>query len=205
MKRLVVLAVLLSVPAISRGDTIKLTSGSGSIYSPTAIGFSFQFHGAAYDISIPQALDAFGGGLVNCSPCDPTQLLGFPLFIASGGLLTTGDPYLTGRIAFDAVSFVSSLAPSGVLTVKFTAVPSINLFLYDTTTGLPVAGPFVWGNPNQHWIITAQFSPDVGFPHSYEFTGATLTSTPEPTSLLLLGTGLAAVAWRARRATLRRL
>lgn len=198
MKRLALLAVLLSVVSFSNADTIKLTSGSGTIYPPfVAPGYIFQFNGSGYSISIPGALDDFGGSLVNCNPCDQIPSSGFPLFLASGGILVTGDPYLTGAFEFDAVSFVSSVAPSGVVTVRYTATASFQLFLLDATTDLPVAGPFVWGSP-EPWLITAQFTPYVGTP-TYQFTGATLISTPEPTTIVLLGTGILLILFGVRK------
>jgi hypothetical protein len=199
MKRLALLAVLLSVSTFLSADNIKLTSGSGQIYPMGVpyLGFTFQFHGSGYDL-FPGFLDNFSGQLVTCIPCDPTTLFGFPLFLA-GGPFTTGNPYLDGIIQFDAVSFVSSLAPSGILTVKYTATAYLYLLLVDPVTSAQI-GPFVWGSPDP-WIITAQFRPDVGLPGIYEFTGATLISTPEPTTLLLLGTGLAVIGWRKYKAT----
>jgi hypothetical protein len=195
MRRSALLAILLSVSAFSNADTIKLTAGSGTIYPQfVAPGYVLQFSGSGYSISIPGALDDFGGGLVNCSPCDQFPPLG-ALFLASGGILASGDPYLTGSIEFDAVSFVSSLGPNGVVTVRYTATASLQLFLIDATTDLPIAGPFVWGSPNP-WLITAKFTPSGP---TYEFAGATLLSTPEPSTILSLVTGLAGIGWLKRR------
>lgn len=198
MRRLALLSVLVFLPALSNADTIKLTSGSGTIY-PHLVppGYVLQFNGSGYSIGIPGALDDFGGGLVNCSPCDQFPPLG-ALFLASGGVLAGSDPYLTGSIEFDAVSFVSSLGANGVVTVRYTATASLQLFLIDATTGFPTAGPFVWGSPNP-WLIIAKFAPSGP---TYEFAGATLVSTPEPNSLLSLVTGLAGIGWLKRRGRL---
>lgn len=122
MKRTpILLSVLLALAAFSLADTINLTSGSGRI-SPFGVlpGYTFHFAGSGYDISIPGALDEFGGWLVNCRPpCDPFTLTTFPLFQASGDFLTSGNPHLSGAVNFYPVSFVSSLAPSGILTIRY--------------------------------------------------------------------------------------
>lgn len=192
MKRIsILLGVLLAMAAFSHADTINLTSGSGNIY-PTMSGFNFHFYGGGYDIFIPYALDVYNGDLVKCIPCDPTQL--HVLFGDAGqfayGKQYNGQQFVDGSIQFNAVSFVSSLAPNGILTVTYTATASLSLFLVNSVTSQQI-GPFVWGDPNQPWYITARFKPDTGLP-VYEFLGATLSTSiaPEPATIVLLGTGI---------------
>lgn len=198
-KSLILLSTLLALAAMSRADSIPLTSGSGNL-SP--LGFSFQFHGGGYNLSIPGGLDETGGGLVQCSPpCDP---LAFPLnlnplFTVSAPVfvLVDGDPFLSGAFTFTGVSFVSSIAPGGNLTIRYTTSLFVDLALYDKATLLPVAN-FVWGS-NEPWMVTAHFVNPSGLPGLYTFEGATFTPVPEPATITLLGTGLLPILFGLRR------
>lgn len=204
MKRTaILLAVLVALAAYSSADTIKITSGSGTEYPDGVFpGFTFQFKGSGYSISIPQNLDTYSGSLVNCrGGC--VQIPSGSLFTASGGILASDDPtgkrFLTGSIEFVAVSFVSSLGPNGILTVHYTAALNLGLLLVDTVKDTQI-GPFVWTDPNQLWHITAQFGPDgLVFPELIKFEGATLTSVPEPATITLLGTGMLPILFGLRR------
>jgi hypothetical protein len=200
MKRTaILLTVLVALAAFSRADSIGLTSGSGTLYPA---GFIFQFHGGGYNLSIPGTLDVTGGGLVQCTPpCDP---LAFPLNLtplftvsAASFVLVDGDPFISGGFTFTGVSFVSSIAPGGNLTIRYTTSLSIFLSLYDKATLLPVAD-FVWGS-NRPWLVTAHFVNSSGFPGDYKFEGATFTPVPEPATITLLGTGMLPILFGLRR------
>jgi hypothetical protein len=199
-RTLILLSILLALGALSRADSIPLTSGSGNV-SPLA--FSFQFHGGGYNLSIPGGVDETGGGLVQCSPpCDPLQfpLNLNPLFTVSApaDVLVHGDPFsIGGGFTFTGISFVSSLAPGGNLTIRYTTSLSIFLSLLDNTTLLPVAN-FVWGS-NEPWMVTAHFVNPSGLPGLYTFEGATFTPVPEPATITLLGTGGLPILFGMRR------
>ena len=153
--------------------------------------------------AIPARLDETGGFLVNnCSPpCDPLASLSTrPLFTVSApvDVLVDGDPFLSGGFTFTAVSFVSSIAPGGNLTIRYTTTLSIFLSLIDKTTLLPVAN-FVWGS-NEPWMVTAHYAPfPVELPGLYTFEGATFTAVPEPATITLLGTGILPMLFGIRR------
>jgi hypothetical protein len=199
VKRIPILvSTVLALAAFTHADSIPLTSGSGNL-SP--LGFTFQFHGGGYNLSIPGTLDVTGGGLVQCTPpCDP---LAFPLNLtplftvsAPAFVLVDGDPFISGGFTFIGVSFVSSIAPGGNLTIRYTTSLSIFLSLYDKATLLPVAD-FVWGS-NQPWLVTAHFVNGSGLPGLYKFEGATFPPVPEPGTIALLGTGILPILFGAR-------
>jgi hypothetical protein len=205
-RTLILLSALLVVAGFAHADSINLTSGSGTLYPfpPASFsGFKFQFHGSGYNFSIPGGLDEAGGVLVLCTPpCEPlANVPPFPfLFTVSSPLvLVPGDPFLSGVITFNAVSFVSSIAPSGNLTINYTSTLFLQLFLLDAATNLPVAGPFVWGS-NEPWLVKAHYRPDgSGIPGLYVFDGATFTPVPEPATITLLGTGMLPMLFGLRR------
>jgi hypothetical protein len=200
MKRTpILLCTLLALAAFSHADSIGLTSGSGNV-SP--LGFAFQFQGGGYNLSIPGILDETGGGLAQCfSPpsCDPLNLTLRPLFTVSAPafVLVDGDPFLSGAFTFTGVSFVSSIAPGGNLTVRYTTSLFVELALYDKATLLPVA-EFVWGS-GEPWMVTAHFVNPSGLPGLYTFEGATFTPVPEPATITLLGTGMLPILFGLRR------
>jgi hypothetical protein len=200
MKRTsVLLSALLALAVFSHADPIRLTSGSGTV-NPAE--FAFQFHGSGYNLAIPGTGDAAAGHLVTCTPpCDPLAVaFSPPLYTVSAPVfvLVPGDPFLSGAFTFTTVSFVSSLAPSGNLTIHYTTSLFLDLSLFDQATLLPVA-QFVWGS-NEPWLVTAHFVPDVsGIPGLYRFTDATLTSVPEPGTITLLGTGILPFLFGLRR------
>ena len=206
MKRtLILLSTLLALAAFSQADSIPLTSGSGTLYPlpPASLkGFVFQFHGSGYNFVIPGGVDETGGGLVQCSP--PCDRLTFPLNLnplftvsAPVDVLVPGDPFLSGGFTFTGVCFVSSIAPGGNLTIRYTTSLSIFLSLIDKTTLLPVAN-FVWGS-GEPWMVTAHFVNASGLPGLYTFEGATFTPVPEPGTITLLGTGMLPMLFGLRR------
>ena len=134
-------------------------------------------------------------GLQNCLPCDPRANL--TLLYDSGN---------TGLMQFDAISFVSSLAPNGDLKVIYTATAQM-FFETDQYGNLcdPGAdsclGPNLVWNRNIHWLVTAQFAPDSSNPGNWSFLDATFTPapTPEPSSILLVGSGIVILIMTFRR------
>ena len=203
MKRIAALfLVLLGSVSFSAANTITLDSGEGKMFGFATFP-SYQFIFTAPHAYIEVETGPFGllgdwpdaPGLQNCLPCDPRA--NFTLLYDSGN---------TGLMQFDAISFVSSLAPNGALKVIYTATARM-FFETDQYGNLcdPGAdsclGPNLVWNRNIHWLVTAQFAPDSSNPGNWSFLDATFTPapTPEPSSILLVGSGLVIVIMTFRR------
>jgi hypothetical protein len=200
MKRIAaLLVVLLGSVCFSAANTLTLNDGEGKMF---ATSYQFFFFGPHADILVQTGPSGLLGdwpdapGLQNCFSCDPLNQSSI-LFYDSGN---------TGLMEFNALSFVSSLAPSGDLTVLYTATARM-FFETDQYGSLcnPGAdtcpGPTLAWNQKIHWLVTAQYAPDSSNPGNWSFLDATFTPapTPEPSSMLLMGSGMVILIAKVRR------
>lgn len=204
MKRIAaLLVVLLGSVSFSAADTFTLNDGEGKMFGfATSPSYRFLLFGPHAGILVQTGPSGLLGdwpdapGLQNCFSCDPLNQSSI-LFYDSGN---------TGLMEFDAVSFVSSLAPSGDLTVIYTATAQM-FFQTDIYGRLcnPGAdscpGPNLAWNQNIRWLVTAQYAPDSSNPGNWSFLSATFTPapTPEPSSMLLMGSGMVILIAKFRR------
>jgi hypothetical protein len=201
MKRIAaLLVVLLSSVCFSAADTLTLDDGVGFMFGfATFPSYKFLFSGPNASILLQSGPSGIRGdwpdthGLQNCLSCDPRSRLTI--------LEDSGN---TGSIQFDAVSFVSSLAPNGDLTVIYTA--TARMFFETDLQGSfcnaeDCLGPGLVWNQNIRWLVTAQFAPDSSNPGKWSFVDATFTPapTPEPSSMLLMGSGMVILIRKFRR------
>ena len=99
--------------------------------------------------------------------------------------------YYDGAIRFNAVSFVSSLAPNGMLTVIYKANAKLAFLLCNDQTCGNTSALLLW--PSQKlWLVTAQFVPNANAPGTYDFSQASFEGpiVPEPSSILPVGSGI---------------
>lgn len=202
------LIVVLSSVCFSVADSLTLDQGTGQMFGfATFPSYQFLFGNRRTSILVQTGPSGLLGdwpdapGLQNCLSCDPLV----------SGLTILEDIGVAGSMQFDAVSFVSSLAPNGDLTVIYTA--TARMFFLTTpqgtlcNTGGSCLGPNLVWNQNIRWLVTAQFAPDSSNPGKWSFLDATFTPapTPEPSSMLLMGSGMVILIAKCRRKLGKRL
>ena len=199
MKRIAaLLVVLLSSVCFSAADTLTLDNGFGQMFGFPSPSYQFGFGGPHASIFFQTGPPLLGGwpdtpGLQQCISCDPRG--GRPIILEDSGN--------SFSMQFDAVSSVSSLAPNGDLTVIYTAIAQMffETNLQGSVCNDPCLGPNLVWNQNIRWLVTAQYAPDSSNPGKWSFVDATFTPapTPEPSSMLLMGSGMVILIRKFRR------
>jgi hypothetical protein len=205
MKRIaIVLSMLLACVSFSAANTITLTSGfgemSGTIASfnpPPSYSFFLSGSGVGFATGSPSDFP-FTSGLQNCAPCDPRGLV--PILADSGIGENSAGQFYDGLIEFSAVSFVSSLAPNGMLTVTYKAFANLDFALCTDQSCATTSALLVWDS-KKLWLVTAQFAPHPNAPGAYDFLNASFQApiVPEPSSMLLVGSGIMVLIGKIRR------
>jgi hypothetical protein len=193
-------SMILACVAFSAANSITITHGSGTLSGAGL--YAFNFSGSGGGITVPGVLNdlRIQAGLPDCNPCDP-RTTNIELLRDAGLTILHGDRFVQGNIAFDPVSFSFSLA-NGILTVDYRATADISLQVCvgDPFMCIP-SGPTFVSNPNRLWYVQASFTP---FDGQYVFQNARFSTSPiptvpEPTTLLLLGTGMVSIMGTARK------
>ncbi len=206
MKHFLLLCLLLCISFLpSRADTIvNLTSGTLTLTG--AVNVSSTLFAPGYVITGLQGDNSLSIGYECQGGCTLQQIASYsPLvaFVPNGSMVVNGQLVgLWGFPGFTATTFHSSLSSAGVLSVWGQAAPfgfvgeCLPLGPDCGSTGLQ----FQFGSTKWHYYGT--FVPDPYNKGLFDLSSLTITTTPEPTTFLLIGTGLVAI-WFQQRNRLR--
>jgi len=197
-------ALLMSCSA-AYADSIVVTGGS---LSQTSVGGNtpFVLQGDGLRVAGTGYENPVGPG--NCNPCFAgSTFITFNSTLTSFVNLGPADVFLDGTMVFLGPSFPASLAvsnPTPTLIAPFTFWAMLRGFPTSSLTGTPIFDEVFVG----HGTATANYNLTIGPGATlvtfrdvvYQFEpGAAPSPTPEPGSVVLILTGMAAVIARSRR------
>ncbi len=207
MRRAVLLSLLLALPAVpARADPIIFITGGSLDLNGTSIPFGPLVIQGTRNFSA----NAGAEGQAACAPCapgDPVNISTVGFSELDGTATLYGQQYFVDSGQFGGgfldLHFAGVTAPTppfgaeAVLSAPFT-LSADSSFSATDSLGIPTGRYQIVGRGTAT-VHLVPWDPEAGLwaqdQVHYEFASA----TPEPTSFVLLGSGLAGLAFRARR------
>ena len=192
-------------------DPVTVTGGH---VTAQRTGGTFTLTGDGFSLSGAPTVPGYESGFWECTPCRASDRLNLSLSSSAGGSFDDlpGEfdhvhydrTYLAGHLVFTAGDMTSAILNAGQTSISMPFTFSGELANYESyasraTNGIPVFIATFTGSG----IATAHFNGPIADPNGALFfadriTYAFASPTPEPASLLLLGTGAAGLLARRR-------
>jgi hypothetical protein len=197
-------------------DPVTVTGGH---VTAQMTGGTFTLTGDGFYLSGAPTVPGYASGIWECTPCRASDRLNLSLSSSAGGSFDSGLPgdfehvhydqtWLAGHLAFTAPDMTSAILDEGLTSISMPFTFFGELANYESYASRARGSvPLFIATFTGSGIATAHFRGPVADPNgalffadriTYDFAPAAPSPTPEPSSVLLFGTGAAGLLARRR-------